>query len=463
MRYFIGITMMLMVWVVAKAQTDSILAYNDFMQQLVVYHPLSQKADLMVSSAKAGLLEAKGGFDPVLGFKKSNKNFNGTSYYDKDVASVSVPVPFGLDLVLGAERASGPYLNPELTPGAISYIGIDLPLLKGLWIDERRAVLQKARLNFEQSEQARQLAFNELAASAAQSYWSWKEAYHLYLLTDNTLQSARQRMNLLRTLQANGDRSEGDTIEVFVQVNQLQLQRDEQYTRYVNATINLTAFVWDETIYDGLINKVSVPPTNQWGLPEEAAILGWLTERGNTDALPALRWYDSKLAMLHVDKKYKQQALLPELKLSTRLLSKNIYTFTGLDRFYFTENYNLGINFKMPLLFREGRGGLQQAKIKILDASFDRDLKLREIINKRTTLLNEFNLLSNQLINVAGLINAQQRLYKLELSKFNLGESSVFLVNSREQKLLELKIKEIELNAKKAKVLAKSNELKAGF
>ena len=31
----IGITMMLMVWVVAKAQTDSILAYNDFMQQLV--------------------------------------------------------------------------------------------------------------------------------------------------------------------------------------------------------------------------------------------------------------------------------------------------------------------------------------------------------------------------------------------------------------------------------------------
>ena len=30
------------------------------MQQLAVYHPLSQKADLMVSSAKAGLLEAKG-------------------------------------------------------------------------------------------------------------------------------------------------------------------------------------------------------------------------------------------------------------------------------------------------------------------------------------------------------------------------------------------------------------------
>ena len=64
----------------------------------------------------------------------------------------------------------------------------------------------------------------------------------------------------------------------------------------------------------------------------------------------------------------------------------------------------------MPLLFREGRGGLQQAKIKILDTSFDRDLKLKEIINKRTTLLNEYNLLSNQLINVAGLINAQQKI-----------------------------------------------------
>jgi outer membrane protein TolC len=463
MKYLLGLTMMLIFWVAAKAQSDSILAYNVFMQQLQAYHPMSQKADLLVTSAKAGVLEAKGGFDPVLGFKKSNKNFNGTSYYDKDMASIAVPLPFGSDVVMGAERAAGSYLNPEVTPGTISYIGIDLPILKGLWIDERRAALQKARLNLDQSEQARLLAFNELAANAALAYWSWKEAYHLYRLTENTLQLAQQRMNLLRTLQANGDRSEGDTIEVFVQVNQLLLQRDEQYTRYLNATINLTAFVWDEALYDALVNKVYLPPTNQWGLADETTILGWLMENSNIETLPALRWYDSKLAMLQVDKRYKQQALLPELKLSTRLQSNNIYTFTGLDRFYFTENYNLGIQFKMPLLFREGRGGWQQAQIKILDTGLDRDVKRREISNKRTALLNEYNLLSNQLMNVSALINAQQRLYKLELSKFTLGESSVFLVNSREQKLLELKAKEIELNAKKAKVLAKSNELKAGF
>ncbi|MBK9686393.1 MAG: hypothetical protein IPO65_01035 [Saprospiraceae bacterium] len=72
-------------------------------------------------------------------------------------------------------------------------------------------------------------------------------------------------------------------------------------------------------------------------------------------------------------------------------------------------------------------------------------------------------LLVGQIENIAALIQAQSRLYALEISRFNLGESSVFLVNAREQKLLELKGKEVELKAKRAKVIAKLYELRATF
>ncbi|MBK8110829.1 MAG: hypothetical protein IPK46_11130 [Saprospiraceae bacterium] len=90
-------------------------------------------------------------------------------------------------------------------------------------------------------------------------------------------------------------------------------------------------------------------------------------------------------------------------------------------------------------------------------------LKVRDLANKENALTNELALLVGQIENIAALIQAQSRLYALEISRFNLGESSVFLVNAREQKLLELKGKEVELKAKRAKVIAKLYELRATF
>ena len=78
-------------------------------------------------------------------------------------------------------------------------------------------------------------------------------------------------------------------------------------------------------------------------------------------------------------------------------------------------------------------------------------------------LSNDLMLINTQLADITNLIMVQTRLFNLETSKFNLGESSVFLVNTREQKLLELRGKQIELTAKKAMVLTKINELRAAF
>ena len=44
-----------------------------------------------------------------------------------------------------------------------------------------------------------------------------------------------------------------------------------------------------------------------------------------------------------------------------------------------------------------------------------------------------------------------QRLALAEESRFKQGESSLFLMNSRETKLIEGKLKQVELNAKKLK------------
>lgn len=99
----------------------------------------------------------------------------------------------------------------------------------------------------------------------------------------------------------------------------------------------------------------------------------------------------------------------------------------------------------------------------MLETTLDRETKRRELTNKSTVLANDLMLINAQLADIANLIVSQTRLFNLETSRFNLGESSVFLVNTREQKLLELRGKQIELTAKKAMVLTKINELRAAF
>ncbi|MBK7009728.1 MAG: TolC family protein [Saprospiraceae bacterium] len=324
------------------------------------------------------------------------------------------------------------------------------------------AALQMAKQYRNQSEEARILAYNQVVSSAAQAYWTWLEKYEVWRLTTDTWQLAEQRKNLLRTLFVNGDRSEADTMELFIQVNQLRMQRDERRTEYLNASLQLSNFVWRETLFDSLMTGKIFPVKTDWQRGEEEGLKLALTHVPLLSN-PAVKWYEFKLKALEIEQRYKKQMLLPELNLSTRLLSKNSYQFSGLDRFYFTENYLLGVQFKMPLLLREGRGALQKTKIKIRDTQWDMQLKVRDLANKENALTNELALLVGQIENISALIQAQSRLYALEISRFNLGESSVFLVNAREQKLLELKGKEVELKAKRAKVIAKLYELRATF
>ncbi|RYE27259.1 MAG: hypothetical protein EOP42_19455, partial [Sphingobacteriaceae bacterium] len=75
----------------------------------------------------------------------------------------------------------------------------------------------------------------------------------------------------------------------------------------------------------------------------------------------------------------------------------------------------------------------------------------------KTNILTSFNDLKayqSQLSIQSSSINNQKVLVKGELQKFDLGESTLFLINSRETKLIDMQIKQAELVSKYQKSLA---------
>jgi outer membrane protein TolC len=88
------------------------------------------------------------------------------------------------------------------------------------------------------------------------------------------------------------------------------------------------------------------------------------------------------------------------------------------------------------------------AGLKINDLDFSTMQTRLEISNKVKTYFNELLAMQKQSILFQDNVRNQQALLKAEEMRFSIGESSMFLVNARENKLLETTQKLAELKTK---------------
>jgi hypothetical protein len=92
---------------------SQVLEFDNFRQQVLRFHPLVRQADLNRDQAKAGLLRAKGGFDPKLFAEQTGKTFNGKTYFQYTEAGLKYPTWAGLELKGSYNLASGIFVNSE--------------------------------------------------------------------------------------------------------------------------------------------------------------------------------------------------------------------------------------------------------------------------------------------------------------------------------------------------------------
>lgn len=431
----------------SQPEKQVIFTPEAFIQQIQLYHPIAKQADILVDKAKAGLLSAKGGFDPTVNVDASRKTFDGKNYYYYTNPELKIPTPIGIDIKTGLENNGGDFLTSEVTKGKTSYLGIEIPLAKGLLMDQRRAVLQQAKIFRSQSEQERLAALNDLLFDAYTDYWEWAGAYQLYGIYSKYVDIANDRLRLVRIAYNNGDRAMIDTIEAFTQVQNYQLQQSDALLKLNNAKFELSNYLWlpDDNPYQ--LPRQYVPDTIQFAMtvvPQQLDVLIEQSARQN----PVIKSYEFKLNSLEVERKLKFQSLLPTVNIRANLLNKDYYALNGIDVALLRNNYRWGIEFKIPLFLRESRGDYLKTQLKIKETDLELASKRWQIKNKILGYYNENNLLQQQLQTTQIIYNNYYSLLRNEELKFNQGESSLFLVNSRETKVLELLQKQIDLRIK---------------
>jgi outer membrane protein TolC len=112
------------------------------------------------------------------------------------------------------------------------------------------------------------------------------------------------------------------------------------------------------------------------------------------------------------------------------------------------------VNFSFPLLVRKERAKLKATNLKRQENNLKLDLKRREINNKIEQSFNKIIRLADMIQRQEAMIINYQRMLDGERIRFNNGESSIFLINSRENKKLEAEMKLIELKVEYGRSIA---------
>jgi outer membrane protein TolC len=431
------------------------LGEADFIAIVKTFHPVSRQAAIAVQRADANITLARAGFDPALYLTSEQKTLDGKNYYTHTNPELKIPAWYGIEVKAGLENNGGQYLSTELTEGKTSYIGLSVPVAKNLLMDKRRAALQQAKLLKNQTEAERRLVINNLLFEAYNHYWSWVQAYQVYQIISNAVSVNRQRFELVKIGFRQGDRPAIDTVEALAQLQNFEYLLSESNVQLQNAAVQLSEFLWlpDNTYYQLPADvQPTVLPASLPNLPllmlEDLLYTARLTH-------PKLQSFSYKLDILEVERKLKFQSLLPTVNVKAYLLNKGYDNmFNGIGKAAFYENNNkFGIDVGLPLRLSEGRGAYRMAKLKIEETNYELSVQQQAIENKIRMYYNELLGLQQQVASYLSVTANYQALLRGEETRFKAGESSLFLLNSRENKVLEAQQKLTALTAKYFKTL----------
>ena len=433
---------------VSVAQDTLTLSKSEFLSIVKQYHPLTFRYRLQNNIAQAELLNARGNFDPIVDAKSGGKTIDGVEYYQQQNVGIEIPTWYGISLNGSYNYIDGQRLNNSETKGGLYQFGLTVPLLKNLLYDKRRAQLEQARHAVLMTAAEQEILSNELLRDAEIAYWQWVKYYEVYLVQTQAVEINKKRLNMIRKTYQYGEQAAIDTTETLSQLRGFELEQQEAKLQFMNATMELSLYLWKEGQQPFELTRPILPSEK---LASNEAYTSYPLLIKELNALPvstnlSLVYYQQKQRILESERKLKWQSFLPKLDLTYNFLNKESYKSNMFP--LFQNNYLYGLKLEIPVFLRQARADYSMARAKVKQSQLDIDLKQQELSTKLAKYTNEVLTYRSQVDIASQNINNYQRLLNAEETKFENGESSLFLINSRENKLIDAQKKIIELRFK---------------
>ncbi|GLB54041.1 transporter [Neptunitalea chrysea] len=416
--------------------------YQEYLAHVKKFHPLVKKAELKLSEAEAKLLKARGAFDPKILGDFSQKEYHDKKYYSLFNGSFKIPTWYGIEIKAAFDNNGGVYLNPQnkVPYNGLTSLGITIPVGQGLWINDRMAELKKGKLYVELGSYEQTLAVIDAIYEASVAYMDWKQNFEKVKMYEYFLKNAEIRLDWTKKSIRLGGLSPIDSVESGINVKTRKLELEQAKLKLMKSRLALSNYIWTENNIPLELDERMVPETELSDGILDVLGINPLARNTNLDEHPKISSLNTKIQIQEIDRKLKANSLLPKLDVSYNYLSEPDYITDGR-----LEDYKVGASFTLPIFLRKERAALKLAKIKLQDAQYGLQFQKQSVQNKIDAQYNELDSYQQQLSLNLDLVHSYQQMLDAEMRLFEMGESSIFYVNTRENKLVKVKISDIEL------------------
>ena len=441
----------------SSALADSrpeVLTLDAVLGRVEANHPKLRGAQLANRIASAKVLEKQGAFDPGVSLATTYETYNTSSSPGKEYAyfsnrgTVFQTTPSGIKWEAGIVNNQGRVKSPNSSTGDVGefFVEASIPLLRGLNINEKSVALQQAQIMEEQVRfDYRQLRLAVLL-NAGSSYYDWVTAVVQREIVEENLQLAVERAEQVRTSIEAGDKPRIDQVEADREVENRREALIKAERIVQKAALKLALYLWNSSGQADAVPTTEMAPRS---LPSgrkvsesevaELQVEAWQSR-------PELRRLDLQKDIISLDKDLAANQRLPQLDLK-------------LGPGYDAGNQGIGFNFKagiqmiIPLATRAADGREMAASIKLDKLSLDQIEMVRRILLEVQDAASEVQTTALRLERALEIYRLARELEEAERLKFRLGDSSLFLVNTRERSTVAAALKVLEIRNEQAQSL----------
>jgi len=443
-KYIIAFFLLIFSKQYAQDKVNDIMTLSEYLGYVKSYHPIVKQANLVINNSEAKLLKARGAFDPKIEVDFDEKRFKGKEYYNQLNGAFKIPTWYGVEFKANFEQNDGVFLNPEnnVPLDGLYSAGVSVSLARGLLNNKRMAALKQAKFFLNQAKEEQQIVVNKILYDASLSYFNWLKTYNEKRVFNSFLTNAKVRFEGTKRGFQEGSKPAIDTIEAGITLNSRRLNLEKGRIKLVKSSLELSNYLWLNKNTPIELKENIVPDLNTYNTIDRTFNIALFNnENFDIENHPKIKALEFKIKSLDVNRRLKMNNLLPKIDFQYNFISSDGDQINSFN----TNNYKAGINFSMPLFIRKERGDLELAKIKLQDQKLENEAIKVVIKNKINAIQKELSsyILQNDL--TFKIVRDYDVLLKAEERKFFLGESSLFLVNYREEKYIDSKLKAISL------------------
>ena len=412
----------LLLWLIAVPAMAQTMAWSEFVATAVERAQDVRVAEAKVTEARAKRMSAFAAFEPRVNLSSEGKDYGNDLQYRLDRAEARVGLPGGIDLVGGAAQGTGAFINPERktpTEGLVN-LGISAPLGGALIFSDRQYEWGASTRNLEIAEAKLDRTERKAILNAVKVYTFWQAQSEVQGAVDEALAVAAERLRLVREAFRLGERSEMDTLEAYLS----WVDRRADAAKQANFTAGAIADV------EQLLRGADTVGVNLTGMRPQALPVVLGTSRLEVGSIPELEMVNSALRRERLATTTAWAQWLPAPYVDYRMLQWGGSAWNP-------ESVQWKVGLTVPLFNQKARAELAGAQARLSAAQANATATQNQFDIVRVQLAQQVQALDSELKALTASETASYALLQQERRRFALGESTMFILASRETKYLE--------------------------